>query len=86
MIYAQVILIYHVRKGIYSSKLIDTSSFCIKLSGWLQVVTGQEERGRCESELLLIPWRQSHECPALIVVGTATPSSSIGHGTRLQGV
>jgi hypothetical protein len=57
MIYAQVILVYHVDKGIYSNKLIDTSSFYIKLTGWLQEVTGKEERGRCQSELLLIPWR-----------------------------
>jgi hypothetical protein len=81
MIYAQVILVYHVDKGIYSNKMIDTSSFYIKLSGWLQEVTGKEERGRCEGELLLVPWRDFHECPALVELGTATPSSSIIHLT-----
>jgi hypothetical protein len=74
MIYAQVILVYHVDKGIYSHKMIDTSSFYIKLTGWLQEGTGKEERGRCECELLLIPWHESYTCPALEELGTATPS------------
>jgi len=74
MIYTDPILVYHVDKGIYSNKLIDTSSFYIKLSGWLQEVMGKEERGRCESELLLIPWREYHEFPALEEVRTATTS------------
>ena len=58
-LHTKFILVYHVDKGIYSNRLIDTSSFYKQVSGLHQQATAKEQRGRCEGELLLIPWRDS---------------------------